>query len=83
MAATDPDWTRGEDVVCPDCGFDFGRRTAAGTLILTYDPNGLRSRCTRMQGQGSADLRCPRLDEVTAASDRSERANPGDDLDRS
>ncbi len=77
-AMAEPGWTKGERVVCPDCGYDFGRRTAARTLILTYDPKSLRSQCVRMAGRNEADLQCPRFEEVTAAADTSERVHPDD-----
>ncbi len=70
------DWTQGETVACPDCGYEFGRRTAARTLILTFDPKSLRSHCIRMKDQHQSDLRCPRFEEVTAAADESERVHP-------
>jgi hypothetical protein len=75
--AVPTDWTKHQNVVCPDCGYDFGRRTDAQTLILTYQPKSLRAQCIRMREQNRSDLQCPRLDEVTAAADRSEQADPG------
>ena len=32
------DWTKAETIICPDCGYAFGFRTAAGSLNLTFDP---------------------------------------------
>jgi hypothetical protein len=77
------DWTQAETIVCPDCGYVFGTRTAAQSIKLTFDPKGLRSQCVRMIDPSSSDLRCPRFDEVKLASDQSERVHPVDPSPRS
>jgi uncharacterized Zn-finger protein len=74
---TGPEWTKGKNVTCPDCGYEFGRRTAAQTLILTYEPKSLRAQCIRMTEKNQSDLQCPRFEEVTAVADSSERVHPG------
>ncbi len=73
---TGPEWTKSENVTCPDCGYEFGRRTAAQTLILTYEPKSLRAQCIRMTDQNQSDLQCPRFEEVTAVADSSEQVHP-------
>jgi hypothetical protein len=72
----DTSWTKAQTVVCPDCGYEFGYRTAAQSLNMTFDPKSLRSQCIRMKDQSGSDLQCPRFDEVKAAADRSERVHP-------
>ncbi len=72
---TESEWMKGENVTCPDCD-EFGRRTAAQTLILTYEPKSLRAQCIRMTEENQSDLKCPRFEEVTAVADNSERVHP-------
>ena len=69
-------WTDAETVICPDCGYEFGFRTAAGSLNLTFSPKSLRETCTRMADQKSPEIRCPRFEEAKFAADQSERSNP-------
>ena len=71
-------WTQAGTIVCPDCGYVFGTRTAAQSIKLTFDPKSLRSQCIRMSGENSSDLHCPRFDEVKLAADQSERVHPVD-----
>ncbi|HEX2134855.1 MAG TPA: hypothetical protein VHG30_02975 [Microvirga sp.] len=70
-------WTDAETVICPDCGYEFGFRTAAGSLNLTFSPKSLRETCTRLTDRQSPEIRCPRFEEAKVAADRSERADPG------
>ena len=70
------DWTKAETVTCPDCGYAFGFRTAAGSLNLTFDPKTLRARCKRVPDPDASAIACPRFDEVTREADRSERVDP-------
>ena len=68
-----PSWTEADKLVCPDCGYSFGARTAAGSLTLACDPEGLRAKCRRREQTASLEVHCPRFEEAKAAADRSER----------
>jgi len=69
-------WTRAERIVCPDCGFEFGFRTAAGSLNLSYNPEDLQRRCTRVAGPNLTYLACLRFEELKSEADQSERTSP-------
>jgi len=81
-AMTEPEWTKSENVTCPDCGYEFGRRMAAQTLILTYEPKSPRAQCIRVTEENQSDLQCSRFEEVTAVADSSERVHPGNKRSR-
>jgi primosomal protein N' len=66
-------WTKAESLICPDCGYTFGTRTAAGSLTLAFDLDSLREQCRRSEQMHSAEIHCPRFEEAKAAADRSER----------
>ena len=68
-------WTKTERLICPDCGYEFGTRTVAGSVNLTLDPGRLRAQCRRVTDPNSPDIHCPRFDEVKAEADRSERTS--------
>jgi hypothetical protein len=72
------DWTKAETIICPDCGYAFGFRTAAGSLNLTFDPKSLRAQCMRLTDRTSPEIRCPRFEEAKFESDQSERVHPAD-----
>ena len=65
-------WTRGETLVCPDCGHVFGERTVAGSINpppSSREPEG----CRHKGGSAPGEARCPRVTEAIEEADRSER----------
>jgi primosomal protein N' len=66
-------WTEADKLICPDCGYSFGVRTAAGSFTLSFDQESLRAQCRRSGQMNSAEISCPRFDEAKAAADRSEK----------
>lgn len=66
------DWTRREELICPDCGHKFGERTVAGSVnppVSSREP----PECRHQGGTGPGQTCCPRVMEAIAAYEASER----------
>ena len=63
------DWTSKSPVVCPDCGYTFGHRSATAELQIRLTPV-LAAVCRRWEDKSNLAVKCIRLDDAEAAAAR-------------
>lgn len=66
------DWLKQTSLVCPECGYAFGSRSAAGSIEVLL-PGGDPPPCLHKGDARSKQERCPHVAEAMGEAERSDR----------
>lgn len=66
------EWVKHTTLVCPECRYVFGKRTAAGSIEVLL-PGGDPPDCRHKGDASTKKTRCPHVQEAMTESERSDR----------